>query len=83
MKLVIEIDEETYKKCKWKNNGVVGLEWWERAIANGTPLEKVLEDIKAEIDGLPSYLTEDGRRMVRKYRVLEIIDSHISGKEQE
>ena len=40
MKLIIEIDEETYKKCKWKNNGVVGLEWWERTIANGTPLPK-------------------------------------------
>ena len=38
MKLIIEIDEETYKKCKWKNNGVVGLEWWESAIANGTPI---------------------------------------------
>ena len=38
MQLIINIDEETYKKCKWKNNGVVGLEWWERAIANGTPL---------------------------------------------
>ena len=38
MKLIIDIDEEIYKKCKWKNNGVVGLEWWERAIANGTPI---------------------------------------------
>ena len=38
MKLIIDINEETYKKCKWKNNGVVGLEWWERAIANGTPI---------------------------------------------
>jgi len=38
MKLIIDIDEETYKKCKWKNNGVVGLEWWEKAIANGTPI---------------------------------------------
>lgn len=40
IELVIKINEETYKKCKWKNNGVVGLEWWERAIANGTPLPK-------------------------------------------
>ena len=40
MQIVIDIDEEIYKKCKWKNNGVVGLEWWERAIANGTPLPK-------------------------------------------
>ena len=40
MQIVIDIDEETYKKCKWKNNGAVGLEWWERAIANGTPLPK-------------------------------------------
>ena len=38
MKLIIDINEEIYKKCKWKNNGVVGLEWWERAIANGTPI---------------------------------------------
>ena len=38
MQIVTNIDEETYKKCKWKNNGVVGLEWWERAIANGTPI---------------------------------------------
>ena len=38
MKLIIDIPEETYKKCKWKNNGVVGLEWWERAIANGIPI---------------------------------------------
>lgn len=36
MKLIIDVDEETYKKCKWKNNGVVGLEWWERTIASGT-----------------------------------------------
>jgi len=40
IELVIKIDEETYKKCKWKNNGVVGLERWERAIANGTVLPK-------------------------------------------
>ena len=35
---MIDIDGETYKKYKWKNNGVVGLKWWERAIANGTPI---------------------------------------------
>ena len=39
MKLIIDIPEDTYKKCKWKNNGVVGLEWWERVIANGTPID--------------------------------------------
>lgn len=47
------------------------------------PLEKVLGDIKGEIDDLPSYLTEDGRRMVRKCRVHKIIDSHIRGKEHQ
>ena len=49
MQLVIDIDEETYKKykkCKWKNNGVVGLEWWERAIINGIPLPKGHGDLK-------------------------------------
>lgn len=44
--------------------------------------KSVLEDIKAEIDELPSELTYDGRRMVRRSRVFEIIDNHISGKEQ-
>ena len=46
-----------------------------RAIKIGTPLEKVLEDIKAEI--------ESKKYIVSAERCLEIIDKHISGKEKE
>ena len=67
---------QAVKDATWCGN-----ELWYNALKNGIPLEEVLEDIKAEIDNLPSYLTEDGRRIVRKCRVHKIIDSHISGKE--
>lgn len=56
MKLIIDIDKETYKKCKWKNNGVVGLEWWERAIANGTVLEPHGRLIDADAQNLQAEL---------------------------
>ena len=50
MKLIVDIPKETYKKCKWKNNGVVGLELWERAIANGTLIPDN-EPMQVELEG--------------------------------
>ena len=64
MKLIIDIDEETYKKCKWKNNGVVGLEWWERAIANGTPILDNATNgdvIKAMFDVIEEHFYDEDR----------------------
>ena len=58
-------------------------------IANGTPLEKVFDDIKAEIESCKGkfFRNEDGTYSPYMSgtldRVLEIIDSHIGGKERE
>ena len=38
--------------------------------------EPVLDKIKAEIEKMPSELTADGRRMVRRENVFRIIDKH-------
>ena len=84
MKLIIDIDEETYKKCKWKNNGVVGLEWWERAIANGTPIPDNatvcdIEQIRAEIEH-EGAMFPDGEFFVSIDRINEIIDRYTKGE---
>lgn len=36
----------------------------------------VLNEIRAEIDQLPSELTADGRRMIRRARVYDILDKY-------
>lgn len=46
------------------------------AIQEGMPLDEVLDGIKEEIRNMSSELTRDGRRMIRKMRVLEIIDKY-------
>ncbi len=82
MKLIIDIPEERYK--------LICDEQWlpyrlsiEKAIANGTPFDSVIEDIKADIlcarDGLEAkgYMNE----IHALNFALEIIDKHISGKE--
>lgn len=50
-------------------------------LSHGTPLEKVLEDIKAEIEGEMNNPVELAKNRAL-YWVLEIIDKRISGKEQ-
>ena len=51
-----------------------------RKAAAGIPLEdeinKVLDEIRAEIEKLPSELTYDKRRVIRRVRVYDIIDKH-------
>ena len=80
MKIVIEIDDE-----KWVR--VLDGTWCgSKEIPNGTPLEKVLEDIKTEIDTKrirknPKNDFIDGYNLAI-FDALEIIDKHI-GKEQE
>ena len=37
---------------------------------------EVLDKIRAEIEHLPSELTADGRRMIRRMRVMQIIDKY-------
>ena len=83
MKLIIDIPEEDFKWIQ-THRSVTDYQITKmlyKRVINGTPFDSVIEDIKTEIEAFPSELTEDGRRMVRKCRVLEIIDKHISEKE--
>ena len=86
MQIVIDIDEETYKKCKWKNNGVVGLEWWERAIAKGTPLPKghgrLIDDNEKElIKGWSTYAI-DKALTVLEDEIINIIKNTANKEKQ-
>ena len=90
MKYVIDIDSYVLEHCKrhveehYANN-------IEEAIANATPLEEVLEDIKSEINELNDSITFNIGESKAKYtnigqsngfeQALEIIDKYISGKE--
>lgn len=78
MQIVIDIPEEIYNSACASNNI-----WNMRmagfvcsAIANGTPLESVIEDIQAEISHMDGTLYDD---VIPRAVVLEIIDKHISG----
>ena len=88
MKLVVDIDKNDYDIIKYVIQAI-GSDYMPCVIiANGTPLEKVLEDIKAEIEELKSCCDDEwdafltGRKEAYN-NVLEIIDKHISGKEKE
>ena len=85
MKLVIDISEG-----KWKS--VQDGTWCgSEEILTATPLEKVLEDIKGEIEELidwhdcPIEYDNGNDAWYREAcnRAISIIDSHISGKEKE
>lgn len=47
--------------------------WMARGLNLGTPLNEVLEDIKAEIE---SYVSEEPHQLMSKTTVLEIIDKY-------
>lgn len=87
MKLVIDIDEEEYKL--WKSVGMIDALAVRNALQTATPLEKVLEDIKAEIKQW--YWDTDKQALAKDPCVVDAmtdlfirtIDSHISGKEKE
>lgn len=79
MKLVIEIDEDTYKDIKKgkvyssvrdvPQESVV-------AIANGTPLDTVLDEIRVEIPKLTCGDNEYRQAMVKVADVIKCIDKH-------
>ena len=86
MKLVIDIPDDIWGKVK---DGYVPL-GISKHLQNGTPLEKVLEDIKAEIEQVKAIMNEEIIEHDRKDLInfvnglnqcLCIIDKHISGKE--
>ena len=49
MKLVVDIPQDIYELCKRDKLHYEQAELLEKQVANSTPLEKVLEDIKAEM----------------------------------
>ena len=75
MKIVIDVPEEEYKDAL---RGVFNITAFNEAISKrSTPLEKVFEDIKAEIKDESRFIeAAEGLE-----RALEIIDEHI-GEEQ-
>ena len=76
MKLIIDIPEEYLKTIKAIPDETSSLDML--LIKYGTPFDSVIEDIKAEIEALETYEYDD---FIRMRAVLDIIDKHISGKE--
>ena len=70
MKLIIDIDEQHFVLLQMAVMNGMG-DNAQKIIAQGIPLEQ----IRADILSLPT----DKWNMVRRTRVLEIIDKHISG----
>ena len=70
MKLIIDIDEQHFELLQMAVMNGMG-DNAQKIIAQGIPLEQ----IRADILSLPT----DKWNMVRRTRVLEIIDKHISG----
>lgn len=86
MKLIIDIPEEEYQNyLKMRPAYPEGAFCYIKAIQNGTPLDSVIEDIKAEIKNIPN---DDSTKPIGNYDyclgaeherkvILEIIDRHL------
>lgn len=81
MKIVIDISEEYYNRIKKEYKHDFKLY---EIVANGTPLEKVFEDIKAEMKSIHKLEQQIYGKECWNFtvRCMEIIDKHISGKER-
>lgn len=77
MKLIIDIPEDRYKDVIEAQKHHL-LDSYAHAVANGIPLDKIRDEIKA----LPRELPTDARNMVRRTRVLDIIDRHTKGADK-
>ena len=76
MKLVIELDDETYNDTIDRPRlNLIGLFRLIEAVQKGTPLEEELEKIKEEMDKLHKINCDF--ECIRYYNDLEIIDRHI------
>ena len=78
IELVIKIPEEEYEKIKACTAPMV---WTEHLIKNGTPLNEVLDKIKAEIREF-SVVGESGTYRIMTYIVNQIIDKHKAKSEE-
>ena len=84
MKIVIEINENEYTGIKSFPNANTSYPWTLHlydAVRNGIPLDKVIEDIKAEIQTLRNCSCSCSDGIIDD--VEDIIDKHTSGKGNE
>ena len=82
MKLVIEIDDDTYKRVISDSKTYVLDEIFvENAIYNGTPLDDVLDKIKAEVREF-SFTRGSGTYHILTYIVNQIIDKYKAKSEE-
>ena len=85
MKRIIDIPNELAEKEHWYTDKEI----WTvvKAVQNGTPIPDNaavcdIERIRAEIEALPRELPTDARNMVRRTRVLDIIDKYTAESEE-
>ena len=88
MKLVIDIPNNIYDAIKKTETYISGqrtgktlLQILMSSVDDGTPLEEVLGEIKGEILKMSHCELDDGQVLVTVDDMIELIDSHISGKE--
>ena len=86
MKLIIDIPDNIYDAIKkvqtlvsGQRSGKTFLQILVNSVENGTPFDSVIEDIKAEIKDQ----MDDDDYFCGLSLALQIIDKHISGKENE
>ena len=80
MKLVIDIPQKEYERAK---NGEWNCTIINKAVTDATPLEEVLEDIKAELKEDITGLDKDLEKDCTIRWACDVIDKHISGKGKE
>lgn len=86
IELVVKISQEIYNNLKIGCTQRISDGEMIEALKNGTPLNEVLDNIRAEIDKLPSYVARfnggDYAIHIDKEKVLQIIDKY-RGEEDE
>jgi len=85
MKFVIEIPEEAYKaRQRWVANPKRKIDEVDKAIANGKPLDDVLDEVRAEITHKHLSINEksefDNGRTYAYEEVIDIIDKYKAEK---
>ena len=87
MKIVIDIPKGRYEDILSGKEVTIYQCDIRDVLKNGTPLETVLENIKAEIEeekqGYDLYNNDDNNVLYGLQTCIGIIDNHISGKENE
>lgn len=76
MKLIIDIDEKLYKDIQTIGIPIGKIAYVLKAIKSGTPLDDVLNKIRAEIEQITDTMGVSYNQYVSKIDVLQIIDKY-------